>query len=166
MEPPVISHGKIKGQLVVLEIIFPHIHMVSVAGNVVERCVPDLYFFAGKLALDVSGLRQFFFDSGEIVLSQGNVQGSLDGFQISDIVLCLLTQFGQCLKGPFLLIVFGKIPLSVFLGGLCGIQGDGDHFVRIVIERFQLFRSFRYVVTVGVDEFAVDLIFLPILRIL
>ncbi len=109
MEPPVVSAGKGEGQLIILQIILPHIHMVSVAGNIVHGSAGELYFFLCKFSADVSALHQFFFNLRQVSLVHGDVQSVADGFQILDIVGGLPDQFCERFECPFLLIVSGKV---------------------------------------------------------
>lgn len=82
---------------------------------------------------DVTCLREFLFDLGQVFLIEGDIQGTFYGFQVSDLVSGLGNKFGQCLIGPFLFVVPGKIFLRVFLWSLDRIQRDGDLVAGIVI---------------------------------
>ena len=78
VEPPVVSGGKVKGQLIVLEIVFSYIYMISVAGNIVEWSVLHFLFLAGELALDISALREFFLNPRKVVFGEGDIKGGSD----------------------------------------------------------------------------------------
>ena len=82
---------------------------------------------------DVTCLREFLLDLGQVFLIEGDIKGAFYGFQVSDLVAGLGNKFGQCLIGPFLFVVPGKIFLCVFLWSLDRIQRDGDLVAGIVI---------------------------------
>lgn len=44
VEPPVVSNSEMESQFVVLQIIFSNIHMITIAGNIVEWFACNLYF--------------------------------------------------------------------------------------------------------------------------
>ena len=100
---------------------------------------------------DVTCLREFLLDLGQVFLIECDIQGAFYGFQVSDLVSGLGNKFGQSLIGPFLFVVPGKIFLCVFLRGLDRIQRDGELFSGIVIQCSQLFRTFRKLVAVCID---------------
>ena len=96
MEPPVISVGEFEGQFIVLEIIFSHINMKSVAAQIMEGLAGDLCFFRAALSADLAALGQFLLDLHQIFLFQGDIQGRADGLQVVDLFFYLSSQFGQC----------------------------------------------------------------------
>ncbi len=74
VEPPVISASKGKGQFVILQIILSHIHMITVAGNIVHGPAGNLYFFPGRFPADVPALYQFFLNLHKVGFAHGNIQ--------------------------------------------------------------------------------------------
>ena len=82
-----------------------------------------------------------------------------------DIIRSLLNEFGQCLKGTFLFVIFVEIFLCVFSRCQSRIKRNGNLFVRIIIKssKFPGIRS--QVITVGMDELPVDFVFFTILGI-
>ena len=121
MEPPVISIGEGEGELVILKIIFSHIHMISVAREIVHGFVCKLYLFLRKLPAYIAALNQFFLDLRQVSLTSCNVQRCADGFQVGDVIACFFDQPRECLKSPLLLVISGKIFLRIFLGSLNGV---------------------------------------------
>lgn len=85
---------------------------------------------------------KLFFDLCKILLCARDIQCGLDRFQVGDIIFRFFAELGEGFKGPFLLIVFAKITLGVFLGRLCRIQGDDNGLVCVVIQRLQLLFPF------------------------
>ena len=83
-----------------------------------------------------------------------------------DLLLRLFGQSGEGLEGPFHLIIFLKVFLSIFLGSQGVVQGDRHHLVAIVVQSLQLFGAGLQIVAVGVDELAVDTEFFPFLGVL
>ena len=73
MEPPVVSRGKFKGQLIVLIIIFSHVHMESVRGNIVEGSAFYLCLFIPTPFFDIAEFYQFLLNLNQIVFRQGNI---------------------------------------------------------------------------------------------
>ena len=92
VEPPVISRGKGEGQFIILQIVLANIHMVAVTGEVVQRLAGQLHLFLGELSSRLPALDQLFLDLGQICLAQRDVQGIADGFQVLDIIGCLLDE--------------------------------------------------------------------------
>ena len=87
MEPPVVAGGYFEGQLVILEIIFAHIHMVAVGGDIVEGAAG--YPFpacACRVLFDIAIRGQLLFDLGQIALGHSNIQGGGDRFQMFDFL--------------------------------------------------------------------------------
>ena len=123
MEPPVISGCEMKGEFFVLQIVFPHIDMVAVAGNIVERLVfdPDLLF--GEPAADISCACQFLPDLGQVFLGKGDVKRGLDGLQIVDVLQGFFAQFGERFKGRFCLLYFAKYRWAFSCGVFVGSRG-------------------------------------------
>ena len=100
MEPPVISFGKLEGQLIILKIIFSHIHMETIRRNIVERFGSDLRAFAaGRTFADITGFHQFFADLGQILLLKRNIKSCLDGAQMLDLFIGLFQKSGNRFKG-------------------------------------------------------------------
>ena len=143
VEPPVISRCERESQLFVLEIIFPHIHIVAVAGNIVERRTFEFLFFLCEFPADITALCQLFFNLCQIVFGPGNVQRVADRFQIGDFVPGLYDQMRERFISPLHLIIFFKIAFCIFQRRLCWIQWNPDHFIRVVVQRLYLF-SLRF----------------------
>ena len=111
-----------EGEFFVLQVVFSHIDVVAVAGDIVERLVfnPGLLFF-GEPAADVSGACQFLPDLGQVFLGKGDIERGLDGLQIVDVLQCFFAQFGERFAGPLLFVVFREVPLGVLLRRLCRV---------------------------------------------
>ena len=90
MEPPVVACGKMEGELVILQIVFSHIHMIAIAGEIMERRVFYFHLLFGKFPAHIAGADELFLDFGQVVLGKSDIQGSLYGFQVEDIIFCLL----------------------------------------------------------------------------
>ena len=163
VEPPVVPCGKVESQFIVLEIILPDIHVIAVRRNIVEWLTGDLDFLFGKFAPDVSGRDQLFLELRQVVLPACHFQCIYDGFQIGDLVVSLLNQTGQCFIGPLLLVLFLKIAGCIFLWSLLRIQRNRNHFIGVIVERFQLLSAFLQIVAVGMDQFPVNFEFVPVL---
>ena len=75
MEPPVVSRGQFKGQLLILIIVFSDVNMETVGGQVVEGTADRFFlpFPAGKMALDVAVFRQLFFDLSQVFFLSCNI---------------------------------------------------------------------------------------------
>ena len=125
----------------------------------------DLRLSAGEFPLDIARLCELFLDPSQVILSQRDIKRGLYGLQICDLVLRLPGELRERFKGALLLVVFCKIPLGVLLGSLCRIKRDGDHFIRIIVERLQLFCPLCKTVSVDIDQLSVDLEFIPVFRI-
>ena len=121
MKPPVVSDSEAESEFVVLKIVFADVHIISVAGNIVQRFIFDLYFLFCKFSAHISGGDQFFFDLGEVIFTACDIQSGTDGFQISDLFLCFFDQMGERFKGPLLFSVFIKIAFGIFLCIFCRI---------------------------------------------
>ena len=166
VEPPVVPVGEFEGKLVVLEVVFPHIDMKTVAAHIVEGLTGDFYFFGAALSADIAALDQLLTDLHQIFLLHGDVQSGKDGFQMFDLFTDLNGQFRQRFIGSFELSVFIKIFLCVFLRRQGVVQRNRDGLVGIIIERLHGFGLRLHVVAVGVDQFAVNLVLVPLFRIL
>ena len=69
MEPPVIACGKLKGQLIILEVVFSNVDIKTVTGYIVERfgfSLGFLVFFVCVVAFDISIFSQLFLDLGKV----------------------------------------------------------------------------------------------------
>ena len=154
-----------EGEFFVLQVVFSHIDVVAVAGDIVERLVfdPDLLF--GEPAADVACACQLLPDLRQVFFGKGDIERSLDGLQIVDILQGFFAQFGERFEGPLLFVVFREVPLGVLLRRLCRVKGDGDHLICIVVEGVQFSGAFFHIVAVGVDQFPVDPEFLPVFRV-
>ncbi len=73
MEPPVISAGKFKGQLVILIIIFPYINGKSIAAQIMEGFAGDLLLSGSSLPADIPAVYKLFLDLGQIFFLFCNV---------------------------------------------------------------------------------------------
>ena len=166
MKPPVISRGKLKGELIVLVIVFSYIDMEAVAADIVERTAGDLDFFGTAFSADITALDQFFPDLGEILLKQCDIKGCLNGFQMIDLFLYFQCESGKRLVGSLQLSVFLEIFFCIFRGGKKWVKRDGDHLSGIVIKRFHGFGTGGNVVAVGVEKFPVDLVLVLLFGIL
>ncbi len=122
-------------------------------------------FIAGSPPADVAGFHQFFFDLHQILFGEGNVQSRADRLQMPDLAFRFFELSGDSFKGPFQFSVFVKIALGIFLGRESRVQGYGDGLSGVVIYGFQSPGSFFQLVSVGVQKFAVNLIFIPFFRI-
>ena len=82
VEPPVISCGKFKGQFVILLIVFSHIDMVAVAGNIVQwlGLCHSLFPLSGVVLFNVAVFCQLIFDLGQVVFLEGDIQSRADRF--------------------------------------------------------------------------------------
>ena len=95
VEPPVISICKPEGQLLILIVVFAHIDVVSVRGNIMEGLAGDLWPLIVWTALfHIAVFHQFLLDLHQIIFSQSDIQGRADGFQMVDFRLCLVGQLG------------------------------------------------------------------------
>ena len=155
-----------EGQLLVLQIVFSYIHMIAVAGDVVEGAACDAHLLLCAAAADITGLGQLLLDLYQVLLGPGDVQGVADGLQVLDVIAGLLYELAQGLESPLLFVVFCKIALGVLAGCEMFVQGDGDFLVGVVIESSQFFCAGLQAIAVGVDQFAVDFEFIPALRVL
>ena len=77
VEPPVVPRRKRKGQLLVLEIVFPYIDIVTVAGTIMKREAFKCFLFLCELPANVATLSQFFFYLCQIVFGTGDIQALL-----------------------------------------------------------------------------------------
>ena len=154
-----------EGEFFVLKIIFSNIHMETVWRNIVERFACDLHLFGRLLSADKSTFDQFFLDLDQVILASCNIQGFADGLQIINLIFRFFDQFWKSLESTFLFIIPVKIFLCIFLRCFLRIQRNFDHFVSIIIECFQFFCTFFQIVTVGVDQFSVYLVFIAAFRI-
>ena len=89
MKPPVVPVCKLKGQLIVLVVVFSHIHMKAVAADIVERSARDADFFCAAFSADIAALDKFLPDLDEILLLYGDIQRRHNGFQVADLVFDL-----------------------------------------------------------------------------
>ena len=74
VKPPVVSDGKFKGQFVVLEVVFPHIHMESVAADIVEGPACHLFLFCPAFSADIACRDQLLLDLYKIRFLLRDVQ--------------------------------------------------------------------------------------------
>ena len=110
-----ISDCKVECQFFILKIVLSDIHMITVTGNVMEWFVFDLDFFLCIFSADIAGVCELFFDFSKIIFCQCNIKCCLNGFQVSDLVQCLFAKNRKCFKSTFLLVIFCKITLGIFL---------------------------------------------------
>ena len=168
MEPPVISCGKFKGQLIILVVVFSHINIVSIAGNIVEGFGFHLHFgtfFVSVVALYIAVFHQLFLDLGKVALLSGNVQGIGDGFQMFDLAGGVCNLNLQSFLSTFQLTVTIEILLGILLRSQGRIKRNGDFFSIIIVHSLKGFTAFFQTVAVGVDQFAVNLVFVLFLSV-
>ena len=79
VEPPVVAGGKAESQIIVLEIIFTYINMVSVTADIMERTAGDFHFFVAAFPADVAIFNQFFPDLNQVLFADGDVKGGAYG---------------------------------------------------------------------------------------
>ena len=166
MEPPVASIGKLEGQLVILKIILADIHVESVTADIVEGLAGDLHLFLTALAMDIAAFRELLLDLRQVFFLQGDFQGGGDGFQVIDLGFYLLRESGESLKGSFEFPILVKVFLRILLRREGGIQGNGDHFVRVVVQSLQGLCPGLGVISIGIQQFAVDAVSFPFFRVL
>ena len=68
VEPPVIAGSDFKGQFFILKVIFAHVHVVAITGDIVERPGGDFDLLARIFAPDIAVLGQLFLDLDKILL--------------------------------------------------------------------------------------------------
>ncbi len=116
VEPPVISVGKLEGELVILVIVLAHIDVESVTADIMKGLAGDFLLFGAALFADVAASHQFFFDLYQVLLMEGNVQGRGDGLQMVNLLFHLPCQFRQDFVGALQLPVSVKIFFGIFRG--------------------------------------------------
>ena len=93
MKPPVIAGGKLKGQFVILKIIFSHIDVETVAGKIVEGLAGDFLLLHARLSADISAGDQLLLDLYQILLVEGNIQRGKNRLQMLDLCFDFFGQF-------------------------------------------------------------------------
>ena len=173
MKPDVAAVRDPESDLVVLGIVFSYIYIVAVAAQIVERltlrgaCAPffRVFFLSGISAAQVTALLHLPADLGEIGIRCGEFQGVLNAAEMIDLSLDFDSEAGKRFMSPLHAGVAVKIFLRVLLGGQSRIQGDPDLFTGIIIVDFTAVGAGADGVAVGVEQFAVDLVFVALFRI-
>ena len=128
-----------------------------------ERLAFGLVFlFAAVLtvAFYIIIFHQLFLDHGKVIFVPGNLQSIADGLQMEKLCTGFFHEGGERLVGPFELSVTIKIFLCIFHGVKLRIQRNGDLLPVIIVDAGQLLLPRLRLVTVGVEQLSVNLIFL------
>ena len=163
MEPPVISSCELESQLIILEIVFAHIDIKTVAGYVVERLgfrLGFLAFLVGVVTFDIAVLGELFLDLGKVTFRSGNIQSIGDGFQMGDLTFRICDLLCDSFFGTLQLSVFIKIFFGILCRSQRRIKWNGDLLVGIIVQSLKRFATLLKPVSVGVDQFAVNLEFI------
>ena len=122
-------------------------------------------FFISVVALHIAVFHQLFLDLGKVALLCGNVQGIGYGFQMLDLACSICNLNLQSFLGTFQLAVTIEILLGILLGGQGRIKRNSDFFSIIIVHSLKGFAAFFQAVAVGVDQFAVNLVFVLFLSV-
>ena len=122
-------------------------------------------FFVSVVALHIAVFHQLFLDLGKVALLCGNVQGIGYGFQMLDLACSICNLNLQSFLGTFQLAVTIEILLGILLGGQGRIKRNSDFFSIIIVHSLKGFAAFFQAVAVGVDQFAVNLVFVLFLSV-
>ena len=163
MEPPVISGCKLESQLIILEIVFSHIDIKTVTGYVVERFgfrLGFLAFFVCVVTFDIAVLSELFLDLGKVTFRSGDIQSIGDRFQMRDLTFRICDLFCDGFLCTLQLSVFIKIFLGILCRSQCRVKRDSDLLVGVIVQCLKGSAAFLKPVSVGVDQFTVDLEFI------
>lgn len=126
MEPPVISSCELESQLIILEIVFAHIDIKTVAGYVVERLgfrLGFLAFLVGVVTFDIAVLGELFLDLGKVTFRSGDIQSIGDRFQMRDLTFRICELFCDGFLCTLQLPVLSKYFLEFCAGVSVGSRG-------------------------------------------
>ena len=116
MEPPVSSHGQFEGHLVVLDIVFAHVDIVTVGRDIVQGFALKLRRFSlCDMFPYVSGLSKFSSYPGQILFALRNGNAGKNGLEMFHSGLHVLSLDRQCFRSPLKLRISVKILHGHFL---------------------------------------------------
>ena len=116
MEPPVISGCELKGQFIILEIVFSDIDIKTITGYIVKRPgfrLGFLAFFVCIVTFDIAVFSQLFLDLGKVTFRSGDIQSIGDRFQMRNLTFRICELFCDGFLCTLQLPVFIKIFLGI-----------------------------------------------------
>ena len=168
MEPPVAAGGNFEGNHFVLEVIFSNVHVKAVRRKVVQRLCGLLLFLSSRRSVmaEIAVVFQFLPDFLQILFVAGDLQRCRNALEMLHIRFCALDPLLQRFCGALKLVVTVKIFLCVLCCSHRRIQRNRGGFVVIIIDCFQFLRSRCQTVSISIQQFSVNAIFLPLFGIM
>ena len=169
MKPPVIPCGKLKGKLIILEIIFSHINIIPILSHIMERLRLTLRLLplpAVIMLLNIPILHQLFLDLCQITLSQSNIQSIGNRLQMLNLTSRICNLLSQSLLRTLQLSILVKIFLGILRRSHSRIKRNGNLLIGIIIQSLKRLTSILQPIPVSIDQLPVNLILLFLRSIL
>ena len=169
MKPPVIPCGKLKGKLIILEIIFSHINIIPILSHIMERLRLTLRLLplpAVIMLLNIPILHQLFLDLCQITLSQSNIQSIGNRLQMLNLTSRICNLLSQSLLRTLQLSILVKILLGILRRSHSRIKRNGNLLIGIIIQSLKRLTSILQPIPVSIDQLPVNLILLLLRSIL
>ena len=169
MKPPVIPCGKLKGKLIILEIIFSHINIISILSHIMERLRLTLRLLplpAVIMLLNIPILHQLFLDLCQITLSQSNIQSIGNRLQMLNLTSRICNLLSQSLLRTLQLSILVKILLGILRRSHSRIKRNGNLLIGIIIQSLKRLTSILQPIPISIDQLPVNLILLFLRSIL
>ena len=169
MKPPVIPCGKLKGKLIILEIIFSHINIIPILSHIMERLRLTLRLLplpAVIMLLNIPILHQLFLDLCQITLSQSNIQSIGNRLQMINLTSRICNLLSQSLLRTLQLSILVKILLGILRRSHSRIKRNGNLLIGIIIQSLKRLTSILQPIPISIDQLPVNLILLFLRSIL
>ena len=169
MKPPVIPCGKLKGKLIILEIIFSHINIIPILSHIMERLRLTLRLLplpAVIMLLNIPILHQLFLDLCQITLSQSNIQSIGNRLQMLNLTSRICNLLSQSLLRTLQLSILVKILFGILRRSHSRIKRNGNLLIGIIIQSLKRLTSILQPIPVSIDQLPVNLILLFLRSIL
>lgn len=109
---------------------------------------------------DIAVLSELFLDLGKVTFGSGDIQSIGDRFQMRDLTFRICDLFGDGFLCTLQLSVFIKIFLGILCRCQCRVKRDSDFLVGVIVQCLKGSAAFFKPVSIGVDQFTVDLEFI------
>ena len=168
MKPNIFRRCRFKGQMVILQIIFSHIHMESIRRQKMKRFtfLFSPLIFLSCFRLDDSRQLHLFLDFHKICFRFRHFQTVLQRKQMIQTFFAFLYQRKGCFIRTFQFIIFVKVSVRIFKRSKRFIQRNRNLLVSIIVNDFYTLLSLLCLIAICLEQFSVHSVFFPFFCIL